>query len=337
MASATTTAPRPSSGGNGMRIARIVGFVLLAVSAVYFVVAAWKYASELPPIAWNAATAAVIGWVTLAYLVQFLTAGMGWHLWLSAVGEPSRPMVAITLFTLSQFAKYVPGSIAQHIARVALGKRHGFGMQGMVVTLGLETAWALVAGIAVAAVCLALAKPALLDGATLPSLLRIAAVAVIALLVPSAAIWLMGSRRPAFLDRWFGPNRIAHPRLGTLALCFVLYCANFLICGWILNLLARQIFGAPEDQLLISTGVFAVAWVIGFVTLISPGGLGVREAVLLAGLTPAYGAGTALGIAILYRLVTSLGDGIGFIAGFIAEKRLTADAAGSSRKPSPQD
>ena len=70
-------------------------------------------------------------------------------------------------------------------------------------------------------------------------------------------------------------------------------------------------------SLLISTSVF-----IGFVTLISPGDLGVREAVLLAGLTPAYGAGTALGIAILYRLVTSLGDGIGFIVGFIAEKRL---------------
>jgi uncharacterized membrane protein YbhN (UPF0104 family) len=72
--------------------------------------------------------------------------------------------------------------------------------------------------------------------------------------------------------------------------------------------------------------VFAVAWVIGFVTLVSPGGLGVREAVLLAGLTPAYGAGTALGIAILYRLVTSLGDGIGFLAGFLVEKRLNRDS-----------
>jgi uncharacterized membrane protein YbhN (UPF0104 family) len=72
----------------------------------------------------------------------------------------------------------------------------------------------------------------------------------------------------------------------------------------------------------IAPGVFAIAWVIGFVTLVSPGGIGVREAVLLAGLTPAYGAGTALGVAILYRLVTSLGDGLGFLIGFIAEKRL---------------
>ncbi len=51
-----------------------------------------------------------------------------------------------------------------------------------------------------------------------------------------------------------------------------------------------------------------------------------REAVLLAGLIPAYGAGTALGSAILYRLVTSLGGGIGFVVGFIAEERLAKSA-----------
>jgi uncharacterized membrane protein YbhN (UPF0104 family) len=144
----------------------------------------------------------------------------------------------------------------------------------------------------------------------------------IALLIPSAAIWLIGVRRPAFLDRWLGPSRIAHPRLRTLALCCLLYCVNLAICGWIVNFLAQQVFGASQDQLLTAIGVFAVAWVIGFVTLVSPGGIGVREAVLLAGLTPAYGAGTALGVAILYRLVTSIGDGLGFLIGFIAEKRL---------------
>ena len=320
MADAAATSPRPS--GIAMKVARAIGFCLLAVSAIYFVMAAWKYAGELPPIAWNGATAMALGWVTVIYLAQFATAGLAWHLWLDAIGERSRPAMAISLFTLSQFAKYVPGSVAQHIARVALGKRHGLSMQGMVVTLGLETAWALVAGIAIAALALAFSKPALLDGGALPSPLRIAVVTAIALLIPSAAIWLVGARRPAFLDRWLGANRIAHPRLRTLALCFLLYCINFAICGWILNQLARQVFGAPEDQLLISTGMFAVAWVVGFVTLVSPGGIGVREAVLLAGLTPAYGAGTALGVAILYRLVTSVGDGLGFLIGFIAEKRL---------------
>jgi uncharacterized membrane protein YbhN (UPF0104 family) len=34
--------------------------------------------------------------------------------------------------------------------------------------------------------------------------------------------------------------------------------------------------------MLIAIATFAIAWVIGFVTLVSPGGIGMREAVLLA-------------------------------------------------------
>ncbi|MBA4097718.1 MAG: hypothetical protein C0484_13245 [Rhodospirillum sp.] len=47
--------------------------------------------------------------------------------------------------------------------------------------------------------------------------------------------------------------------------------------------------------------------------------------------------GAALGIAILYRLVASLGDGIGFIAGSVAEMRPHTDTAGSGRYSSPED
>src|SRR5262249_30189477 len=131
--------------------------------------------------------------------------------------------------------------------------------------------------------------------------------------------------RPAFVSRWLGPNQIAHPGLGTMAICLLLYGGNFVISGWILDLLAQQLFGATDSHLLLAVGVYAVAWVVGLVTLVVPGGIGVREAVLLAGLTPAYGAGTALGVAVAFRIVSSLGDGLGFLAGFLAEKRLTGN------------
>jgi len=305
-----------------MKFARAIGFVLLSVAAVYFVLAAMKYADELPPIAWNGATVGILAGLVALYIVQFATAGLAWHLWLDAIGERSRPVRAVILFALSQFAKYVPGSVAQHIARVALGKRYGLSVPGVVLTLGLETAWSLLAGIAIGGLTLAFSQPAMLAGDGLPSPVRIGVVVVIALLIPSAVIWLIGVRRPSFLDRWLGPTRIAHPRLRTLALCFLLYCVNFLICGWILNTLARDVFGAPDDQLLIAIGMFAIAWIIAFVTLVSPGGIGVREAVLLAGLTPAYGAGTALGVAVLYRVVTSLGDLVAVLLSLVAERRL---------------
>jgi len=304
-----------------MKLARVIGFSLVAVSAAYFLAAAWRHADSLPPIAWNALEPAIFGAVTLLYLSQFLWGGIAWHLWLISVREPSRPFVAIALFALSQIAKYVPGSVAHHIARVALGRRYGLGTPGMVVTIALEQGCAVLAGIAMATASIVLAGPTMV-GADMPSPLKIALIALIALLLPMTGIWLVGESRPAIMDRWLGPQRITHPGIATLLSCFVIYCANFAISGWSVDLLARHLFGAPESHVLLAIGVFVVAWVAGMVAIVSPGGIGVREAVMLAGLTPVYGPGTALGVAVSYRLVTSLGDGVGFLLGFLAEKRL---------------
>lgn len=307
---------------NPMKIARIVGYVVLSVAAFYFIGSGWKYASAFPSVEWNGGVAGIFVVMILAYLAICTMSGLAWHLWLKAVREPSRATLAVVLWLLSQFAKYVPGSIAHHIARVALGRRHGLGTAGVVVTIGLEQSWALTAGVIVAITSLAIAGPALVAGMALPSLPTILAVTAVALLLPSAGIWLIGERRPAFMNRWLGPAQIAHPGFGTLTVCLLIYSANFFISGWILDLLARQVFGAADDHVLLATGVYAVAWVAGLVTLVAPGGIGVREAILLAGLTPAYGAGTALGVAVAFRAVTLLGDGLGFLAGFLAEKRL---------------
>lgn len=162
-----------------------------------------------------------------------------------------------------------------------------------------------------------------LVGVALPSPLRIALVVLIALLLPLGGIWLVGERRPAFMDRLLGTNRIAHPGLGTLSACFLLYAVNLAISGCNLDFLARELFGAPAGHSLEAIGIFSMAWVITVLTLVSPGGIGIREAVLLAGLTPVYGAGAALGVAVAYRIVTLLGDGAGFVLGFLAERRLS--------------
>jgi uncharacterized membrane protein YbhN (UPF0104 family) len=180
-----------------------------------------------------------------------------------------------------------------------------------------------------AAASIAFLGPAL-AGIEMPSPLRIALIALIALLLPMTGIWLVGESRPALMDRWLGQRRITHPGIATLLSCFVLYCGNFALAGWSLDLLARALFGLPESHALLAVGVFAVAWLAGMVAIVSPGGIGVREAVLLAGLTPAYGPGTALGVAVSYRIVSSLGDGIGFLLGFLAEKRLARSSAAAS-------
>jgi glycosyltransferase 2 family protein len=304
-----------------MRFARLLGYAVLIASAVYFFAALSRHANSLPVISWNQSTFAVLVGCLGLYLAQVSAAGLAWHFWLQAAREVSRPPLAVSLFAISQFAKYVPGGIAQHIARVALGERHGLSRPGMIVTIALEQSWALVAGVAVA-VTVTLLLGSVPDGITLPSPLTWAPVVVLAMILPPALIWLGGHRRPPFLDRWLGAWRAAHPRARTVAACFLLYAAGIANSGWNVDLIARHVLGAQEGHVLLAISVFAVAWVAGFVTLVSPGGIGVREAVLLAGLTPAYGPGIALAAAMSYRVVTSLGDGLAFLLGLLIERRL---------------
>jgi glycosyltransferase 2 family protein len=304
-----------------MKLARIIGFGLVGISVVYFLTTAWRHADSLPPVTWNISVAITFCAATLLYLSQFIWGGIAWHLWLISVREPSQPMVAVALFSLSQIAKYVPGNIAQHVARVALGRKYGLGTAGMVVTIALEQGCAMVAGIAMVAATIAIIGP-VVAGLGMTSLLRLMLIGGIALLTLIVGIWLVGANRPGIMDRWLGPQRMARPGSAIMVSCFALYCANFIISGWIIEILARRFFGAEDGHMLVTVGVFVAAWMAGWVAIVSPGGVGVREAVIVAGLTPVYGAGTALGVAVCYRVVTSLGDGIGFFLGFFAEKGL---------------
>jgi uncharacterized membrane protein YbhN (UPF0104 family) len=191
----------------------------------------------------------------------------------------------------------------------------------MIITIALEQSWALISGVAVA-VTVTLLLGSVPAGISLPSPLTVALLVSLALILPLALIWLGGHRRPPFLDRWLGAWRAVHPRGRTVAACFLLYAAGIANSGFTIDLIARHVLEAPEGYALVAISVFAVAWVAGFVTLVSPGGIGVREAILVAGLTPAYGAGVALAAAISYRVITSLGDGLAFLLGFLLERRL---------------
>lgn len=313
-----------------MKYVRPFGIALLIASVIYFVRVLWTYADSMPAITWDVVAVASVVSALGLYVVQFVTSGFAWHLWLKAVGEPSRPSRAVILTALSQFAKYIPGSLAQHIARIALARRYGISATGAMVTISFEMAWAITAGAVMGIIAAGFLGLPQLGDTFRPSLAMIIAIAAMAIGLPGAAFWMLGPHRPAWVDRWLRLGHLRHPDLPTFAGCFFLYALNQLLCGVIMALLGAYIFGAGALHLPLNIGVFAVAWIAGVIVLVAPGGIGVREAVLLAGLAPTYGPGTALGMAIGYRVISTVGDGIGFLWGFQAERGL------NRRTPAPE-
>ena len=69
-------------------------------------------------------------------------------------------------------------------------------------------------------------------------------------------------------------------------------------------------------------------WVKELLAIVAPGGVGVREAVFLAFLTPALGSGPALALTVASRLLLTLTEALAAVAGLALRER--RDAATSS-------
>ncbi len=302
------------------RLYRWGGFAITALAAAYFIAYAVEYAATMPPLPWNARSLAAGVGALVLYGAAMALNGCAWHLLLGSCGERPRLAQSFAIYLLAQFAKYIPGNIAQHIGRVALAEGYGFKLPRVVFAMTLEITWAIATAATLAALTLLSGGIELFrDAPRLPPLWLLGVALVAAAIVPFAAHWVLWTWRPGPLRRLMGQQIAAAPGAGVLLACFVLYVLNFALLGAAVDVLARGLFGATDSHFLLLTGVFATAWVAGFLTPGAPAGLGVREAVLLLALGPVYGT-AALGLSVALRLVTTLGDGLGFVAGLMARR-----------------
>src|SRR5262249_9209429 len=120
-----------------------------------------------------------------------------------------------------------------------------------------------------------------------------------AVLVAALAVLLLGLERPA---RSHGRPAFATVRATLLYLpVWLLLGARFWLC-------ARGLAAVPVRDLALYMGAFGVAWLAGLLAVYAPGGLGVREAVLVALLSGRIGAADALVVAAASRLILMLVD-----------------------------
>jgi uncharacterized membrane protein YbhN (UPF0104 family) len=119
------------------------------------------------------------------------------------------------------------------------------------------------------------------------------------LVVALLAVLLTAVRRP--------PTSRRVPTFVTVR-ATLLYLPMWLLFGASFWLCAQALVGVPARDLALYAGAFAVAWLAGLVAIYAPGGLGVREAVLVALLSGRIGAADALIVAAASRLMLVLVD-----------------------------
>jgi hypothetical protein len=263
------------------------------------------------------------GWVigaVLAVLAGSLANTMAWRACAAGLGCRVTVRQAARICLVGQLGKYLPGTVWEFVLLMELGRRAGVprsrGLLAGLVAAGLGVT----AGLAVGAVEL----PALWHAATGTGL-RVT-VWVLAAVVPVALVCahprvltrlcrlaLRLVRQPALVEpvSW----RTVGASLGWNALGRIAY-------GLQLWLLLRAVAPVGVAGLVDGVGAFSLAFTAGLLVIVSPSGLGAREAVLVAVLAPLlpgpHATATALGVVVASRVLFTAADLIGAGAASLA-------------------
>jgi uncharacterized membrane protein YbhN (UPF0104 family) len=92
------------------------------------------------------------------------------------------------------------------------------------------------------------------------------------------------------------------------AIATVLYVVIWDVMGLAFWLTARALVNVPFSDLAFYTGAFMIAWLIGLIAVFAPGGIGVREAVLVGLLHKRIGTADAVLVAAASRAVLTIVD-----------------------------
>lgn len=207
---------------------------------------------------------------------------------------PIRPVM--TVFMAGQLARYVPGKVGLPMVRIAGAHRIGISANLIAASVGIEVAAWLGMGTLVgcgALLCNTSAVP------VVPSLSKTIIGSALAIVTAGlvAALLLDRNRFPQWVLRLLhaeGVGPFVSPRVVAMQLLAW-------IGWWILGFLVLLSVGVSVTCALREAAIFIVAPILGFMAMVAPGGLGVRETVISVVLAPHLGASAALAAAVLAR------------------------------------
>jgi glycosyltransferase 2 family protein len=273
--------------------ARWLTVAVLTVVAVFFAVTLTARWREVISLKWQPRP----GLFALACVLLALSYALVACLWGLALRRAAGTtlLAGARIWFLSNLARYVPGNLWSYVGAVELARREGVArprtLAVMALTQVLSVAVALLAGLPVL-----LAERARLGR---PALLGVVAVAVVAAVAATFRRQLLGlaRRRVPGLDA----GGLA-PSPGTVALLTVGYACYWAVTGLAFAALVASVHRLPAGDVPLVVAAYAAAYAVGFLSLLTPAGLGVREGVLVVALAPVLPAGPALAVALVSRV-----------------------------------
>ena len=263
---------------------------------------------------------------------------LAWRTLLADLGSRLPVLVAARVTFLAQLGKYVPGAVWSFAAHVELGHDYGVPRRRGAASVIVALAVAVGVGLLIAAVALPLSSPAMARR----YLFALAAVPVIAACLAPPVLHRILNTGLRLIRQEPLEQPISWKGL-SVALAWTI--TGWLLFGLQVWFLLADVAKDGVRSMLLALGAYALAASLALLLVIFPNGIGARELLMVAAFAPVLPSGAALAVALMARVVTTVGDLVwGGIALAIARHARVAAAepsggiaprrrAGKHRKP----
>jgi len=239
----------------------------------------------------------LLGASSLLLMIGYAISAANWAYIVNDLGGPQIPKTdAIRLFMMANLGRYIPGKIWQITGLAALAKDRGVppgtAVGAAVLGQGIALVVAAGLGIGVYHTLLPSGYSVLIAAVLIGSMILLAAIPIS--FKAGAELWLrfrgsqpIGTLNPTSGLRWL-----------------LLYLVNWIVYSLAFWMMVASF--SSDVSLIPVAAAFPAAYVLGYLMIFAPAGLGVREGFLIAFLSPHLGVGPSGVIAVVARLWTTL-------------------------------
>jgi len=237
------------------------------------------------------------GWIAGSVLMVVLTYAMQVEAWRRILAGWSQGLTfraAARVWSLANLGRYVPGKVWSVAGLVVLARQAGVEAGPAAASAFVLQAISLGTGVAVVA--------AVAPGSAPP--LRLAAAGLAAVLTIAVLVWSPTARRLGRLVNATAPLEPLRP--SAVFAATVLAVLSWGTYGAAFWMLTRGLVPDTPLPLTAAIGAFTLGYILGVLALFAPGGVGVRELVLIGLLAPFLGSGGAVAASVASRLVLTV-------------------------------
>ncbi|MFT8316401.1 MAG: CAAX protease [Clostridium sp.] len=251
--------------------------------------------------------------MSMGYAVTVYISSYAWKSILEFINKDSIPFKDITgIYVKANIAKYLPGNVMHFAGRNLLAARLGFKQLDITFCTILEIIMLIFTSVIISLIFAMKIFKNSLEYALLKVNHNVIWVVLIALVILTLlVIWIVCKKKQLLKNyRHIFTKKI----LILLCKLFFIYSITLIIPGIFLMVSLKFVLhcNVSLNMIMIIISSYTISWVLGYIAPGAPGGIGIRETILLIILTPFYTNGVVLLATILLRVISVLGDLIAF-------------------------